>query len=301
MAHDFNNILAAIVGFGEMAREASPPGSDQARHLDRVLKAAVHGKAIIGRILTFSRGGPHPSIVFELEPVIEEVLTLLAASLRPGMILERQFEAPAARLRGDPAQAFEAIMNLCVNGMQAMPDGGMLSVRLRRLHVPAPRVLSHSPLAAGNYLLLTVSDRGSGITAAVMEHLFEPFFTTRGADSGTGLGLSVVHGVVTDFGGAIDVQSRPGDGARFSLYFPGCDDAIESGKSPTVHFPMGIGQALMIVDDEPALVALAEEVLKSLGYTTATGYGDPLAALAAFRAHPGHFAAMSNVIRRRLG
>jgi signal transduction histidine kinase len=291
VAHDFNNVLAAIVGFGEMAQDAAPPGSAQARHLHKVLQAALRGKALVERILAFSRGGARASTVFELEPVVEEVLTLLSASLRPGVVLERRFEARGARVRGDATQVFEAVMNLCTNAIQAMPGGGMLGVQLARLHVAAARVLSHSPLVAGDYVALCVSDQGGGITPEVMEHLFEPFFTTRGAQSGTGLGLAVVHGVVSEFGGAIDVQSTPGQGARFTLFFPECAGAPDPAAPALPLSPGGAGQALLVVDDDPTLVALAEEMLRGLGYDP-LGYSDPTKALKALRDEPRRFAAV---------
>ena len=291
VAHDFNNVLAGIVGFGEMAQDAAAPGSDQARHLDKVLQAALRGKALVERILAFSRGGSRLSMVFELEPVVEEVLTLLSASLRPGAVLERALDAQGARLRGDPTQAFEAIMNLCTNALQAMPAAGMLSLHLRRLQVASPRVLSHSPLAVGNYLALSVSDQGGGITPDVMDHLFEPFFTTRAAQSGTGLGLAVVFGVVAEFGGAIDVKSLPGQGARFTLYLPECTDALDPPDPLPEGAPGGGGQRLLVVDDEPGLVALAEELLKGLGYDP-VGCSDSTVALQLLRADPQRFAAV---------
>lgn len=291
VAHDFNNVLAAIVGFGEMAQDAAAQGSDQARHLDKVLQAALRGKALVERILAFSRGGARASIVFELEPVVEEVLTLLSVSLRPGVVLERRFDAHGARLRGDPTQAFEAVMNLCTNGMQAMPGGGVLSVRLERIRVAAARVLSHSQLAPGDYLMLSVSDQGSGITPEVMERLFEPFFTTRSAQSGTGLGLAVVHGVVAEFGGAIDVQSEPVPGARFTLYFPECTEPLGATDPLPQGAAGGTGQTLMVVDDEPELVALAREMLAGLGYE-AIGCSDSAAALRTLRQDPERFAAV---------
>jgi len=292
VAHDFNNVLAAIIGFGEMAQDAAPKDSRQQQHLDRVLQAAVRGKQLIERILTFSRGGAHHMVVFELEPIIDEVLTLLAASLRHGIVLERRIETPRARLRGDPTQAFEAIMNLCTNAMQAMSDGGgVLRVHTKRVLAATPCVLSHSQLAVGNYLLLTVSDEGAGIRPEVMERLFQPFFTTRGALSGTGLGLAVVHGVVAEFGGAIDVQSTPGKGSRFMLYFPECTDAVETAEAPPKETSDGTGQSLMVVDDDPALLSLAEEILKGLGYEP-VGYSDPAVAMAVLRANPQRFAAL---------
>jgi signal transduction histidine kinase len=291
VAHDFNNVLAGIVGFGEMAQDAAEPGSAQARHLDKVLQTALRGKALVERILAFSRGGARASTVFELEPVVDEVLTLLSASLRSGIVLERTLDASAARLRGDATQAFEAVMNLCTNAMQAMPQGGMLSVHLSRLRTTAPRVLSHTRLAAGDYVVLAVTDQGGGITPQVMEHLFEPFFTTKAAQSGTGLGLAVVFGVVAEFGGAIDVQSSPGEGARFTLYFLECKEAPEAAEAQTPPPAGGAGQRLLVVDDEPQLVALTVEMLQGLGYAP-EGRSDPASALQALRDDPGRFAAV---------
>jgi signal transduction histidine kinase len=291
VAHDFNNVLAAIVGYGEMARDAAAEGSPQARHLDRVLQAALRGKGLVERITGFSRGGARASSIFELEPVVEEVLALLSASLRPGVVLERVLQASGARLRGDPTRAFEAVMNLCTNAMQAMPQGGMLTVGLRRVQDGAPRVLSHSSLQPGPYLALTVADQGTGITPEVAEHLFEPFFTTRAAQSGTGLGLAVVHGVVGEFGGGIDVQSRPGQGARFTLYLPECVDDAVLPAQPRPPAAAGTGQHILVVDDQPELVAMVQELLQGLGYR-ATGHTDPGTALATLRAGPAAFAAL---------
>ncbi|MEO8278281.1 MAG: ATP-binding protein [Ideonella sp.] len=291
VAHDFNNILAGIVGFGEMAQDAAPTGSNQARHIDQVLQAALRGKALVERILAFSRGGAKASAVFELEPVVEEVLGLLSASLRSGIVLERVLEANGARLRGDATQAFEAVMNLCTNAMQAMPDGGMLSVHLGWLQMSEPRILSHSQLAAGDYVTLAVSDQGAGITPEVMEHLFEPFFTTRAAQSGTGLGLAVVFGVVAEFGGAIDVSSSAGQGARFTLFFPECRDDLTATREGPMPAGSGAGQRLLVVDDEPELVALTKEMLTGLGYEP-VGCTDSTAALQALSDDPRGFAAL---------
>jgi signal transduction histidine kinase len=291
VAHDFNNVLAAIIGFGEICLEAVPPGGDQARRLEKLLQAALRGRSLVERILAFSRGGARASTVFELEPVVAEVLTLLTASLRPGIVLERGLEAHGARLRGDPTQAFEAVMNLCTNAMEAMPAGGTLSVQLERVRIATPRVLSHTQVAPGDYLALSVADQGLGIRPEVMEHLFEPFFTTRAARSGTGLGLAVVHGVVAEFGGAIDVQSRLGKGSRFTLYFPECAEAIGAPEPAPAAVRAGAAQTLLVVDDDPTLVTLAEEMLTGLGYQP-VGFTDPAAALRALQMGPRRFAAI---------
>ncbi|PTT91006.1 hypothetical protein DBR42_04760 [Pelomonas sp. HMWF004] len=291
VAHDFNNVLAGIVGFGEMAQDAAAAGSAQARHLDKLMQAALRGKALVERILAFSRGGAKASEVFELGPVVDEVLTLLSASLRSGVELETRYEAPGAQIEGDATQAFEAVMNLCTNAMQAMPQGGVLSVHLARTVITAPQVLSHTQLAPGQFVVLTVEDRGSGISPEVMEHLFEPFFTTKAAQSGTGLGLAVVFGVVSEFGGAIDVQSSPGRGARFTLYLPECT----RGMRPADAIPESVGtvsgQRVLVVDDEPELVALTVEMLSGLGYAP-QGFSDSPAALKVLLEDPDGFSAV---------
>lgn len=292
VAHDFNNMLAAIVGFGEMAQEDAVRGSAQERQIGKVLQAAARGKALIARILAFSRGGARVCVVFELEPLLEEALAMQAASLPDGIVIERSLAAPGARLRGDPTQVFEAVMNLCVNAVQAMPQGGRLVVRLASVQVTAARVLSHSRIEPGAYLQLSVEDTGIGMTAQILERLFEPFFTTRGAQAGTGLGLAVVHGVVTEFGGAIDVRSAPGQGTCVTLYLPECPEAESaSSTSEAESVPMGRGQRVLLVDDEPALVEVGQELLARLGYQC-DGHLDSVAALQAVGADPDRYAAV---------
>jgi CheY-like chemotaxis protein len=211
--------------------------------------------------------------------------------LRPGVVIEQSLDAPGARVQGDPTLAFEAIMNLCTNAMQSMPQGGQLAVRVSREQVPAARVLSHSRLVAGDYVVISVIDQGVGIAPAAMEHLFEPFFTTRGSEAGTGLGLAVVHGVVNEFRGALDVQSAVGRGARFTVYFPESTAKASVAPSPLPPPPRGAGQTVLVLDDEPALVAMAQEMLDGLGYRT-MAFTDAPTALQALSAHPERVAAV---------
>ena len=289
VAHDFNNILASVVGYGERARAAAGEGSVQARQLDQVLQAGQRGKALVERVLSFSRGTPHVAQRFALQPVVEEVLQLLAASLPAGVQLAPDLQAPAAVLAGDPTLVYEAVLNLCTNGVQAMPDGGALRVLLDVECVDAPRTLFEAQLQPGRYARLRVQDSGTGIAPEALDRLFEPFYTTKGPRKGTGLGLAVVHGVVAELGGAIDVQSRPGEGACFTLYFP-CLDAPADAAAPVAGgaLPLGQGQAVLVVDDEPALVALAEEMLAGLGYEP-FGLASSTEALARFTAAPDRF------------
>ena len=291
VAHDFNNILAAVIGYGELARSAAPDGSPQARQIDQVMQAGLRGKALVERILSFSRSSPRPHTVFRLQPVVDEVLQLLAASLPADVQLVPQLDAPGAAISGDATMVFEAAMNLCTNAIQALQGtgaGGRLLVALSVVDVGDALALYEGSLAAGCYARLSVADDGPGIAPEVLRRLFEPFFTTKGPQHGTGLGLAVVHGAMRDMGGAIDVQSEPGRGARFTLYFP-CVDAVPPASVPLDDAaPLGTGQTVLVVDDEPDLVALTEEMLAELGYES-FGLSSSTRALAEFRADPDRF------------
>jgi CheY-like chemotaxis protein len=251
----------------------------------------------VARILAFSRGGSRAHTPLVLEPVVVEALDLLAASLRPDVQLVRELDASDAVVLGDATQLFEAVSNLCANALHAMPDGGTLRVQLRTLDTDAPRSLSHGTLAPGRHVCVSVSDSGVGMDRDVLEHLFEPFFTTRAPQVGTGLGLAMVHGAVKEMQGVIDVQSAPRCGSSFALYFSRVDvDApadlpAAGGTAAPAAPPAGTGQVVMVVDDEPALVALAEETLAALGYEP-VGFRDPALALAALRAEPDRFDAI---------
>ncbi|MBG6081584.1 PAS domain S-box-containing protein [Rubrivivax gelatinosus] len=297
VAHDFNNILASVIGYGEIARDGLPPDSAAARPVERVLQAGQRGKALVERILAFSRGAPRSRVPLRLQPVVDEVLKLLASQLPAGSSLQQQRQAPDAVVRGDATAVFEAVMNLCTNGLQAMPQGGTLGVALDRVELAEERRLFDGRLAPGRYVRLVVEDQGTGIPAEVLPHLFEPFFTTRaaggagGTHRGTGLGLAVVHGVVVDLGGAIDLHTRAGQGTRFELYLPWCDEAVadDAAADDAATLPMGDGQALLVVDDEPALVDLASELLAGLGYEP-FGTASSAEALRRFEAEPERYA-----------
>jgi CheY-like chemotaxis protein len=180
-------------------------------------------------------------------------------------------------------------MNLFTNALHAMQHGGVLRVALERVGLSDRLSLARGTLAPGSYVRLIVSDTGTGIPPAVLERMFDPFFTTKGVGEGTGLGLSLVHGIVTDLGGAIDVTTRAGEGTNFEIWLP---IAGETGKPPAdaavQELPRGNGEAVMIVDDEPTLVSLVEEMLAELGYEP-VGFDSSAAALTAFRADPERF------------
>jgi len=288
IAHDFNNILGAILGYGELAHQHSAEGSALRRYVDNVLHAAERAKSLVERILGFSRSGLGERVPVHVQAITEETLELLVASLPAGIRLERQLLAGSAAVIGDATQLHQVVMNLCTNALQAMQNGGVLSVLLDRVDLNEPYSLSRGTLASGPHLRLTVSDTGGGIRPDVFERMFDPFFTTKGVGEGTGLGLSVVHGIVTDLGGAIEVTSTAGHGTTFEIWLPVAGETAQSPREQSRELPRGRGAAVMIVDDEPALVALTEEMLADLGYEP-VGFNSSVAALQTFRDHPQRF------------
>jgi PAS domain S-box-containing protein len=283
IAHDFNNILGAILGYGELAQKGAPEGSRVRRHLDQVMHAGGRAKALVDRILTFSRSALAEREPVHVQSVVSDTLELLEASLPPGVRLERRLQAGDAAVIGDATQFHQVVMNLCTNAMHAMRGGGVLAVILERAELAAPLAVSHGPLSAGAYVRLAVSDTGTGIPPGVLERMFDPFFTTKIVGEGTGLGLPLVHGIVADLGGAIDVATKPGEGTTFAIWLPLAGETARPSPKAARQAPRGNGEAVMIVDDEPALVALAEEMLAELGYEP-VGFESSVAAIEAFRA-----------------
>jgi CheY-like chemotaxis protein len=179
-------------------------------------------------------------------------------------------------------------MNLCTNAAHAMTGHGIIDVALEPVVLDTDQALSHGALAAGRYVRLSVRDSGHGMDAATLDRIFEPFFTTKEAGVGTGLGLAMVHGIVADHGGAIDVHSRPGAGSTFEVYFRQANATLTDDDRGDTPLPIGRGETILIVDDEKPLVQLGEEMVAALGYEP-VGFDDSTRALAAFRADPQRF------------
>lgn len=288
IAHDFNNILGAILGYGELAQQHAAPGSAMRRYLDNVMHAAGRAKTLVDRILGFSRSGLGERVPVNVQSVVEETLELLAAALPAGIRLERTLAAGDAAVLGDATRLHQVAMNLCTNALQAMEHGGVLSVALERVRLSEPRPLSRGTVSPGAYVRLVVSDTGSGIPPAVLERMFDPFFTTKGVGEGTGLGLSLVHGIVAELGGVIDVATSAGKGTKFEVWLPLVGEVGKPAVETVAELPRGRGETVMIVDDERPLLALARETLAGLGYQP-VGFESSSAALQAFRAEPDHF------------
>jgi PAS domain S-box-containing protein len=221
IAHDFNNILGGIMGYVELAQDDLPPGSAPASHLQEVMGALHRAKQVVRQILTFSRQSPPQRQRIRLGIIVEEVVLLLRATLPSTIVIRQEITADEDETIADPAQIHQVLLNLGTNASHAMAaKGGSLLVRLESVSLgdpgPAPVVV----LASGRYLKLTVQDTGHGIRPEILRRIFEPFFTTKPVGEGTGLGLSVVHGIVKSHGGDIHVESVPTAGTTFHVYLP---------------------------------------------------------------------------------
>ncbi|HEX2480156.1 MAG TPA: ATP-binding protein [Geminicoccaceae bacterium] len=291
IAHDFNNILGAILGFGELALRGARKGSPLARDLESIVVAGERGRALVGRLLTFSRSVVGERVPVHVQQVVREALDLVSAKLPPGVSVQSDLRAGRAAILGDATQVYQVATNLATNAVHAMPAGGMLRVDLANVRVEAPRAATIGALAAGEYVALTVADTGAGIPPEIMERIFDPFFTTKEVGTGTGLGLSLVHGIVTELGGCIDLATKVGAGTTFTVYLPRSGDAAEAEDGTELAVPRGEGQRVLVVDDEEPLVRLATRTLEELGYAP-VGFTSSSDALAALRADPQRFDAL---------
>jgi signal transduction histidine kinase/ActR/RegA family two-component response regulator len=293
IAHDFNNILGAILGYAEMLLGRLRRESREWQHVQEVKKAGERARDIVDRILAFSRRTEQRLRPLRMRSLLEETAGLLRAALPPTIALRLRLpdeHAPDgdAIALGEPERVQQVVMNLCTNAAHAMTGHGIIDVALEPVALDTEQVLSHGALAAGRYVRLSVRDSGHGMDAATLDRIFEPFFTTKEAGVGTGLGLAMVHGIVADHGGAIDVHSRPGAGSSFEVYFRQAKDPPADDDRTDAPLPIGRGETILIVDDEKPLVQLGEEMVAALGYEP-IGFDDSTRALAAFRADPQRF------------
>jgi PAS domain S-box-containing protein len=289
IAHDFNNILVPILVNTEMALFDAAEGSPLARYLTLAFDAANRGKELVKQIITFSRQKEQSRVPVEIVPIIKEGLKFLRASIPKTIEIREHIEAESGVVRADPTQMHQVLMNLGTNAAHAMRErGGTMEVRISELEVDAETAARNPDLRPGPCLRLTVADTGHGMTRDVMGKAFDPFFTTKKPGEGTGMGLSVVLGIVKSHGGAVTVRSEPGKGTTFDVFFPrvvGGDRKTGTVSTKTI-FP-GSGRILFI-DDEEILVETARPMLERLGYRV-TATTDAIEALEQFRAQPHAF------------
>ena len=289
IAHDFNNLLTAIGGNAELALTEPSVTSPVKAHLSELRRAHARAADLVKRILLFSRRHEPDRRAISVAPVIEEAVQLLRASLPATIAIRSSAQPDLPVVLADASQIHQVIMNLGTNAAHAMQErGGTLRIVVDQLTIGDPLTSPSAELRPGPHVRISVSDTGTGMSPDVRARLFEPFFTTKGT-AGTGLGLSVVHGIVTDHDGAITVESGVGEGSTFHIYLP----AIQGDETrlPAEELVLGRGEHVMYVDDEEALVLVMTRLLRRLGYRS-TGFADANEALNAFRANPGEYDAV---------
>jgi signal transduction histidine kinase/CheY-like chemotaxis protein len=291
IAHDFNNILGAILGFGEMAAERAGDNPRLRQPIAAILDAGRRGKALVDQILAMSRRAPQERRALTPAIVLREVRDLLAGSVPPGVTLGLRVEDENARIMGDATRLHQLVMNLATNGIDAMPRGGGLEVWLRTQIIDAPTLLSHGRLKPGRYVVIGVRDTGSGISPHVLKRIFEPFYTTKGPGRGTGLGLALVYAITKEMNGAIELTTRAGKGTTVEVYLPALEPLAQTATAAALDAPRGSSRTVLVVDDDPLMLSLAEELLAELGYEP-VGYDSPQQALAAFETGPQRFDAV---------
>ncbi len=288
IAHDFNNILGAIISCTEFALEDAPEGSPTREDLEHVLKASYRGKNLIRQILTFSRRGEQERQPIQVGPLVKECLKFLRASLPASIEIRQNISAGGSMIMADPTQVHQIIMNLCTNAAHAMRErGGILDVGLSEAAID-PSLEFAGEMGTSPCVKLSIGDTGHGMDPETLERIFDPFFTTKKRGEGTGLGLSVVHGIVTNHGGTIHVSSEKGKGTTFEIFLPLIErsgDVPDTGKGTEV--PHGT-ERVMFVDDEEDLVYAGDKMLRRLGYEPAA-FQSSTEALEAFRADPDRF------------
>lgn len=290
IAHDFNNILGIMIGYTELALLKSTQPSVM-QNLTQVKEAGQRAGELVKQILAFSRRSEQERKAIEIIPTVKEALKLLRSSLPATIEIRQEIDIIPGRdvVLSNPTQIHQILMNLCANAAHAMRDkGGILGVKLWSAVADAHLIARRPGMKAGPYICITVSDTGHGMSDEIMERIFDPYFTTKGPGDGTGLGLSVIQGIVKSHGGAITVYSDPGVGATFNVFLPGTAEHMPSGReTEEAALPTGT-ERILFVDDEKDLVDTGKNILEFLGYQV-TGQTNGLEALQTFRTTPDNF------------
>jgi hypothetical protein len=286
VAHDFNNILGMIIGYTELARD-EVTSTAIAKDLDEALHAARRGKEIVDRILRFSRRQELELKPIDLGNAVEEATALLRATLPAAIEIQSSIPAHLPRVPADATSVHQVILNLVTNAAHAMPRGGRVQIAIESFYVRDHFARSHPTLSEGIHLKLSVQDHGVGMDETTSALALEPFFTTKSAGDGSGLGLSIVHGIIQDHHGAMWIDSVLGQGTTVHCVLPIAGNVdIEASAGPAPD--RGHGERVLLVDDEPALARVGARRIEKLGYE-ATSHTDPITALEALRAAPDDF------------
>jgi len=288
IAHDFNNILMAILGHADIAKMKLAEDSEAIDNLNQLKNAGNKARRLIQQILAFSRMGEQERIALSLTPLIKEALKFLRSTLPTSVEIRDYIEADPGIIEADATQIHQIMMNLCTNAGHAMQEeGGTLDVKLIRVEVDRQTALQHHKLHTGPHVRLTVTDTGCGMDSETLEHIFDPYFTTKEVGEGTGLGLSVVHGIVNTHNGVITVESEPEKGTTFHVYFPIIEKEEKIQEEDEGPLPTG-NERILFVDDEQMILDIGKGILGELGYDVITKKSSA-EALELFRAEPDRF------------
>jgi CheY-like chemotaxis protein len=272
-----------------MALEELPEESNLRFDIEQINNAAHRGKDLVQQVLTFSREVDFANKPIQLQPIVAEAINLIKASFPPGVEIVQHFDQKIGAVLADPTHIHQIVMNLCTNANHAMmKSGGTLEVRLDAVKIDQRTADKIPNLKKGLYIRLTISDTGHGMDIKTKERIFEPFFTRKEVGSGSGLGLSVVHGIISNYGGAIVVDSTPGKGSTFIIYLPKyAGDLLETDKANKK--PLKGDEHILFVDDEPEITFMGKKMLENLGYKVSIS-SDSLSAFEDFRLNPDKYA-----------
>ncbi len=268
VAHDFNNLLGVIIGYGEALQKCLGAEDPLRECVDEIYKAGQRAASLTRQLLAFSRQQVLEPKVLDLNAVVSDFEKMLQRLIGEDVRLTTALSPDLGRVKADPGQLEQVIMNLAVNARDAMPQGGTLTVETSNSELDEAHAWRFPYVVPGHYVMLAVSDTGCGMDAETQAHIFEPFFTTKEKGKGTGLGLATVYGVIKQSGGYIWVESEPGKGTTFRIYFPRVEEAIQATEEKMIPIERARGsQTVLLVEDEPSLRRLTCNLLKEVGYT----------------------------------
>ena len=289
IAHDFNNILGAVIGYAELIKDECDPVSDVAEHIDEVLSAGHRAADLVRQITAFRQGGSKEPAPLKPIYIIKEAVKFLKQILPATITIREQLDADTPSIMADPTQIHQVMMNLCINAFHAMEScGGSLDIQLCGRNLNGEDIKNVSGISPGYFVMLSIGDTGSGIPLEIRDRIFDPYFTTKPAGMGTGMGLSIVQDIVEADGGFVTCESTPGSGTCFQVFFPATEHKIYEPSQPIPEEPDTGREKILFVDDEKSLTELARSLFPRLGYHVTT-FNNSLEALAYVKEAPHRF------------
>lgn len=273
IAHDFNNLLGGILGYGSILLEELPEGTETRNNLEMIIKSAERAADLTRQLLTFSSSKDVKKEIFDPCKVIENIVKLLSRTINKNIRIETKLDPEAPHILGNKTNFEQAVLNLCINARDAMPDGGTLTIEAAFADIDEAFCEEHIEAHVGKYTRIVVSDTGIGIEPEIRKRIFEPFFSTKENKEKVGLGLSIVYGTVKNMGGFIDIHSLPGSGTSFFLYIPAQEEKEKEQRAQPSTSSFEGNEVVLVVDDEEIMRDLSKRILSSAGYTVITANG----------------------------